>query len=269
MHRLARVRQPQREQEHFVFTPARRPTGRRSRPRPPRPGMRLRHEHLLQRTGRPPRGSPAGAAHVVAHRRVRQPPTSCSSTSRANTRRAVCRCLRGASRSARSIASINGLTGSSTGATRGVFRGGGTGDPNACRTVRRCTPCCSANARIDKLLPPGVPPDRREQLHRLSPTPAPSRWRQLDHPARRARWGQLRRHTTPGVSRLGPNFSVTPGPNNADTASNPHPVRCHLHPTMNDSHLVDQFLGTGQVGGLLRAPGRQLPLLRLTLLRLS
>ena len=56
----------------------------------------------------------------------------------------------GASTSDRSIASIALLYGASRGAIRcGVFRGGGTADSNARRTVRRCTPCLSDNARID------------------------------------------------------------------------------------------------------------------------
>jgi len=41
--------------------------------------------------------------------------------------------------------------GSIAGRTRGActFRCGGTADANAARTVRRCTPCRSANSRID------------------------------------------------------------------------------------------------------------------------
>ena len=79
------------------------------------------------------------------------PSPSCSSTSRANTRRAVCRCLGGASRSARNMASIAGWNGSNTRAARtGVFRGGGVAEVNACRTVRRCTRYFSANSRIDR-----------------------------------------------------------------------------------------------------------------------
>jgi hypothetical protein len=75
---------------------------------------------------------------------------SCSSRSRSKTRSAVCRCLRGAARSSRSIPSINSPTASSTGAARGGFlRGGGIGDRTASRTVRRCTLYLSASARID------------------------------------------------------------------------------------------------------------------------
>ena len=52
----------------------------------------------------------------------------------------VCRCFLGASKSATSIASIASTYGPSFGATRsGVFRGGGSADASACRTVRRCT----------------------------------------------------------------------------------------------------------------------------------
>ena len=51
----------------------------------------------------------------------------------------VCLCFFGASKSPR-IASINGFTGSSTGAANTLdSRGDGTADSNACRTVRRCT----------------------------------------------------------------------------------------------------------------------------------
>jgi hypothetical protein len=58
--------------------------------------------------------------------------------------------LRGAARSATSIASINSRTASSTGTGRGdVRRGGGIGESIASRTVRRCTPYLSASARID------------------------------------------------------------------------------------------------------------------------
>ena len=34
-------------------------------------------------------------------------------------------------------------------ARSGTFRVGGTADANACRTVRRCTPCLTDNSRID------------------------------------------------------------------------------------------------------------------------
>ncbi len=73
-----------------------------------------------------------------------------SSTSRASTRRAVCCCLRQAVRSSTSIASISDFSASSFSATRtGTFRGAGTADASAARTVRRCTPCRSASARIE------------------------------------------------------------------------------------------------------------------------
>ena len=65
----------------------------------------------------------------------------CSATSRCQTRRAVCRCLRGTSRSASSHSSITAAYGPIAGLGRGgyVFRGGGTALASACRTVRRCT----------------------------------------------------------------------------------------------------------------------------------
>ena len=48
------------------------------------------------------------------------------------------------------MSSIAALNGSNRGATRsGVFRAGGTADSKAWRTVRRCTRCLSASARID------------------------------------------------------------------------------------------------------------------------
>jgi hypothetical protein len=53
-------------------------------------------------------------------------------------------------RSSRSIASINGLTGSSRGAGKVRFRGGGVAPASACRTVRRCTSYFSDNALIDR-----------------------------------------------------------------------------------------------------------------------
>jgi len=58
--------------------------------------------------------------------------TPSSSISRSQTRRAVCRCLRGASRSASSEARTVAACGPITGATRtDVFRGGGTASANA------------------------------------------------------------------------------------------------------------------------------------------
>jgi hypothetical protein len=75
----------------------------------------------------------------------------CSATSRCQTRRAVCRCLRGISRSATSQASITDAHGSIAGHLRAGydFRSGGTAESSACRTVRRCTRCRSASSRID------------------------------------------------------------------------------------------------------------------------
>ena len=66
-----------------------------------------------------------------------------------------------------SQASITATHGSIAGRGRAGYalRGGGTADSNAWRTVRRCTPCRSANSRIDRLLEPPIPPDLLEQLH--------------------------------------------------------------------------------------------------------
>jgi hypothetical protein len=65
----------------------------------------------------------------------------CSATSRCQIRRAVCRCLRGTSRSASSHPSITAAYRPIPGPGRGgyAFRGGGTALASACRTVRRCT----------------------------------------------------------------------------------------------------------------------------------
>jgi hypothetical protein len=65
-------------------------------------------------------------------------------------RREVWRCFLGAYWSATNQASIVAFHGSSTGDTRGGdFRGGGTGDASAWRTVRRCTPNVRASVRTD------------------------------------------------------------------------------------------------------------------------
>jgi len=65
------------------------------------------------------------------------PTAPCSSSSRAQIRRAVWRCFFGASRSLRNMASIAVLKGSTRCATRcGVFRAGGIADCKAWRTVR-------------------------------------------------------------------------------------------------------------------------------------
>ena len=75
---------------------------------------------------------------------------SCSATSRSNTRRVVCRCLRGASRSARRIRSISAFHGSSRDARGGsFFRGSGHADDNARATTRRPTRYFRASSRPD------------------------------------------------------------------------------------------------------------------------
>jgi hypothetical protein len=73
-----------------------------------------------------------------------------SSSIRATIRRTVCRCLRGASRSACSQASTVFLYGSVRGdVLAGRRRGAGTGDERASLTSRRCTPYFRERARID------------------------------------------------------------------------------------------------------------------------
>ena len=66
---------------------------------------------------------------------------------------AVCRCLRGAERSAARMPSMNGITGPNRGHSRGLYtRSGGTALASAWRTIRRCTPNLRATAWIP--LPP-------------------------------------------------------------------------------------------------------------------
>lgn len=80
--------------------------------------------------------------HVVTDGGVRRVGESCSIASRWQIRSIVCRCLRGADRSERSISSTTAKTGVSTsGRDRtGGLRGGGIADPRAVFTVRRDTP---------------------------------------------------------------------------------------------------------------------------------
>jgi len=74
----------------------------------------------------------------------------CSSTRRSKTLCAVCRCFRGASRSASNIASMTAFKGSSLGARREErFLSGGSAAANACRTVLLETLCSRARALID------------------------------------------------------------------------------------------------------------------------
>lgn len=78
------------------------------------------------------------------------PSTSCSVTRRSKTRFLVCRCLRGASRSARNIASMAGLNGSSRDLRGGsFFRGCGNADDGLAAATSdhrwrraRCPPRC-------------------------------------------------------------------------------------------------------------------------------
>ena len=78
-------------------------------------------------------------------------------------RRAVCRCLRGAVRSASRIRSMKACTGANVGFARAWYgRTGGTASANACRTTRRWTP----NFRDTPLIVPTptliLPPNLRE-----------------------------------------------------------------------------------------------------------
>jgi hypothetical protein len=114
----------------------------------------------------------------------------CSSRSRSNTRRAVCRCLRRASRSSRSMPSTSPATRSRTGASRSAtLRSGGSGELIAWRTVRRCTSyLLPAPDRHLVALP--VEADRREQLR--SPLhPGPIDERNTRHRQRSARLSQM------------------------------------------------------------------------------
>ncbi len=168
--RPTRVRQPQREQLRLRLHPAQHnpevgevDLSLRTR------GVGLRHEPLAELPAGLDRDLRAAAGDVVPHRRVRHLAAPCSSTSRASTRRAVWRCLRGASRSSRSISSTTGLNSSSRRDTRtGVLRSGGSADASAWRTVRRCTLCRSASCRIDN---PSIRSSRRIAANRSTLDP--------------------------------------------------------------------------------------------------
>ena len=86
------------------------------------------------------------------YRRTVDSATSTSGISRRNRvqiRCAVCRCFRGALRSASRIASMNGIAAASFGRSRsGIFRSAGIALASAFRTSRRCTPNFRATARI-------------------------------------------------------------------------------------------------------------------------
>ena len=122
VHRPAGKRQPVGEQ---VTAPATSPastmlTGPKSTSASAPGLLGLRHEPrhaprrrpLLHLDLRPPR------PRVLGTHTNTTPASPCSSASRCQIRRAVCRCLRGASRSSRSIASISSATESSTGDCR-------------------------------------------------------------------------------------------------------------------------------------------------------
>ena len=88
--------------------------------------------------------------------------------------------------------------GPSEGAVRGVaFRGGGTADSSAWRTIRRCTPNVRDSSRIDGLSRPALALrissnsstfDLVAMGPRLQPT-GRNRW---TPPSLRAKWGQIR-----------------------------------------------------------------------------
>ena len=140
-----------------------------------------------------------------------------SSTSRCHTRRAVCRCLTGASRSSVSHRRTVTSCGPNTGEHRcGTFRGGGTASASAARTVRRCTRCLRASSRIDN------PSSRRSRRIRsncstldLSFTLHTSGLALADEPERRGKSGR----------GWGPNQAITTASNGAKSDWHTHPVR--------------------------------------------
>jgi hypothetical protein len=104
------------------------------------------------------RQCPASPAATVSKCGV---PGDRSSSLGCKMRCAVCRCLRGARRSASTIASMKGCAGASFGRSRsGLFRSGGNALAKARRTSRRCTPNFRATSRIVSgamfVLPPNL-----------------------------------------------------------------------------------------------------------------
>jgi hypothetical protein len=105
-----------------------------------------------------------------------------------------------------SIASISGATASRAGDARsGTFRGAGTGDASASRTVRRCTPCSGRSPGPPS--PAGDPPGSQRTV---PPCPVPSALREretaeCDHYPRR-------RTTCPATSLRPPSPSHRPVP---------------------------------------------------------
>lgn len=125
---------------------------------------------------------------------------------------AVCRCLRRASRSTRSMLSIAGLKGSSVGAVRiGVFRSGGDADASAYLTVPRPTPYLRARARMPSS---STRASLRMSAKRLtlflvpdhSPPPAPGEGARVNCPG----GSKSDRHNTPTVD-LGAGSDRHPG----------------------------------------------------------
>jgi hypothetical protein len=153
----------------------------------------------------PTSGSPSSRRRRRTYSRTVVSATTapCSSTSRCQIRFAVCRCLHGASRSARSHPSINRRYAPSFGAGRpsGRLRGGGNGDASACRTARRRTPCRRASPRIDN-------PSRSRSLRirpnssTLDPIPSATSRSSSEKPERSSR----------PRTGVGPNQTVAVGP---------------------------------------------------------
>jgi hypothetical protein len=167
----------------------------------------LRQFEAFYNHHRPHQGAaPAAAPHAACRSAGKAPPGTagigrvsapCSSSSRAWTRVAVCRCLRGASRSARSHPSITALNGSSRADRRsGVLRGAGSDRVSAARTSRRCTPYLPASARTDK---PPCHESRRISSNNSTleaATEPPQVCMRPDHPMSTTQVGPLQADTT-------------------------------------------------------------------------
>lgn len=111
-----------------------------------------------------------------------------------------------------SIASIAGFNGPSFGAcaVRG-FRGAGVADTNAARTVRRCTPCRSARARIERSSRRASRRIASNSSALLDPNGPPHHRRPIIHPDPRTPAGGATydRHTTRSCCHVGPDTTVT------------------------------------------------------------
>ena len=225
MHRPARVRQPQREQEALGHLPGQAHPQIGEVDLGLRPGrVALRHEPG-HHAGRPARLRPRPAAGgACTYSRRRSTTTRPRRARRAAARRSAGRCAAACAARPGPLAASrrSPATGSSTSVRRGgALRGGGTGEAIASRTVRRCTQYFSASARTDIWL--------RCQSNRiaaysstLDPIPAPSDdQHDVDH-HRQVGPNQtvttspgvsVSRRTSGGRGQVGPNQTVTPGPN--------------------------------------------------------